>query len=107
MKIYVFGAHSVPGAGDIRDRPRETLSLPQGPTTWWGTDYNHINTQVDLRLQMMQSRSQLGYKRGREESMVRLEGGAGLAWPCRQALVDLILDLVLHEGQQQILKVFF
>lgn len=46
---------------------------------------------------MMLSRSQLDTSEAKG-SMIRLERGAG------QAFVDPILDLVLHEGQQQILK---
>ena len=45
-------------------------------------------------------------KQGRKGSMARLERGVGLGSPCRQTLVDPILDLVLRERQQQILKGF-
>lgn len=36
--------------------------------------------------------------------MAKLERGVGLGLPCRQILVDSILDLVLYEGQGKILK---
>lgn len=80
MFLKVFRAHSMPGTMGHQS-PRETLSLPWGPTAWWGkTDYNQIiNHPSEFEIPNDAVKVTAGYKWGRKGSVIRLQKGAELA----------------------------